>query len=168
MLNAVDELSRPGVLFGCACLLTTSLTKGTHFVHFCAKASAWLSVAAAVGGLVACASGLDANQAGAGGTKAYIAVCHLHFRFCGCGVLAETKGGKIAAATGDSVSPGNQGRETIRGPCNCGLEASGDERGQGRRSSVAPSPFSSCRFPPRALKWCQDIRTRMRFGGCAW
>ena len=129
ILKAVDELSRPGILFRHVCLLAAIVDKGTHFVHFCAKASVSLSLVAADGSLAVRASGPDANQAGADGMKAYIAVCHLHFRFCDCIVLAETKGGRIAAATGDSVSPGNQGRETIRGPCNCGLEASGDERG---------------------------------------
>ena len=60
----------------------------------------WLSVAMTVGSLVVCASKLNANQVDAAGTKTYIAV--FHFRFCGCGVLVETKDDKVAAATGDS------------------------------------------------------------------
>ena len=86
----------------------------------------------AAGGLAACASGPDANQTDVGGTKAYIAVYRLRSRFRGCGVLGETKGDKIAAATaatGDFGSPDSRGRETIRGPCNYGLVASGGERG---------------------------------------
>ncbi len=91
MLNVVDGLSRPGVFVWVRASLAELLVKGTHFVHFCARASVWLSLAAAVGGLVACASKPDANQVGADDTRAYIAVCRSRSRFCGCGVLVKRK-----------------------------------------------------------------------------
>lgn len=56
MLQAVYGLSRPGIMFVRACLLTASSTKGTHFVHFCAKASV-LAAGLAVGGVASCFAG---------------------------------------------------------------------------------------------------------------
>ena len=56
ILKAVDELSRPGIMFMRACLLTASLTKGTHFVHFCAKTSV-LAGGLVVGGVAFCFAG---------------------------------------------------------------------------------------------------------------
>ena len=56
MLQAVYGLSRPGIMFVRACLLTASSIKGTHFVHFCAKASV-LAGGLAVGGVASCFAG---------------------------------------------------------------------------------------------------------------
>ena len=55
-LKAVDELSRPGILFGYACLFAAIVGKGTHFMRFCAKASV-LADGLAVGGVVPCFAG---------------------------------------------------------------------------------------------------------------
>ena len=43
-------------MFVRACLLNTSLAKGTHFVHFCAKTSVSAG-GLAVGGVVSCYAG---------------------------------------------------------------------------------------------------------------
>ena len=56
MLQTVYGLSRPGIMFVRACLLNASLTKGTHFVRFCAKASV-LAGGLAVGGVAFCFAG---------------------------------------------------------------------------------------------------------------
>ena len=58
------------------------------------KASAIAAAMAAAGGsLAACVSNPDAGQQGAGDTQTHTAVCR--FCGCGCGVLVETKDGKM-------------------------------------------------------------------------
>ena len=78
------------------------------------KASAIAAAMAAAGGsLAACASKPDAGQQGAGDAQTHTAVCR--FCGCGCGVLVETKDGKITAVTGDPDNQSNRGLNCVKG-----------------------------------------------------
>ena len=78
------------------------------------KASAIAAAMAAAGGsLAACASKPDAGQQGAGDTQTHTAVCR--FCGCGCGVLVETKDGKVTAVTGDPDNQSNRGLNCVKG-----------------------------------------------------
>ena len=78
------------------------------------KASAIAAAMAAAGGrLAACASKPDAGQQGAGDAQTHTAVCR--FCGCGCGVLVETKDGKVTAVTGDPDNQSNRGLNCVKG-----------------------------------------------------
>ena len=81
------------------------------------KATAIAAALAAAGGSLAtlsgCAQGGQNAQTAVGESQIHTAVCR--FCGCGCGVLVETRDGKVVSVTGDPDNQSNRGLNCIKG-----------------------------------------------------
>ena len=81
------------------------------------KATAIAAAMAAAGGSLAtlsgCSQGGQATQPASGESQIHTAVCR--FCGCGCGVLVETRDGKVVSVTGDPDNQSNRGLNCIKG-----------------------------------------------------
>ena len=83
-----------------------------NFVKTTAIAMATAAAAGSVSGMVGCAPKANESIAGEGTTKT-LAVCR--FCGCGCGVIVETRKGKIVSVYGDPQNDSNRGLNCVKG-----------------------------------------------------
>ena len=83
-----------------------------NFVKATAIAMATAAAAGSVSGMVGCAPKVNESIAGDATTKT-LAVCR--FCGCGCGVIVETRKGKIVSVYGDPENDSNRGLNCVKG-----------------------------------------------------
>ncbi len=84
------------------------------FVKTTAVALASAAAAGSLASLVGCSSGQGGSSAASGGEgQKFTAVCR--FCGCGCGVICETKNGKLVSVTGDPDNQSNKGLNCVKG-----------------------------------------------------
>lgn len=83
------------------------------FVKSTAAALACAAAAGTLSSLTGCSGGGGSESADSGDTVKTLAVCR--FCGCGCGVIVESKDGKVVSVTGDPDNQSNRGLNCIKG-----------------------------------------------------
>ncbi|RDB59470.1 periplasmic nitrate reductase subunit alpha [Gordonibacter sp. 28C] len=83
------------------------------FVKATAVALASAAAAGSLASMTGCASGGEGAAAGGGEGQKHTAVCR--FCGCGCGVICETRDGKLVSVTGDPENLSNKGLNCVKG-----------------------------------------------------